>query len=60
VTEKTLKIADKLVFLTHAIRHTLKSLTKNCRGIQKSLTETQKEFWKGCSCTDPTFCCKLL
>jgi len=37
VTEETRKVTDQLVFLTPAIRYTLKSLTENCRGNQNSL-----------------------
>jgi hypothetical protein len=44
VTEETLKITDKSIFLTPAIRYTPKSLTENCRGTQNSLTEMQKGF----------------
>jgi hypothetical protein len=27
---------------------------------EEFMTETQNRFRKGCSCTDPTFCLKLL
>ena len=42
VTEETLKITDELLFLTPAIRYTLKSLIWNCRVAQNSLWQKHK------------------
>jgi hypothetical protein len=42
VTEQILKITNKLVLLTPAIRYTLKSLTENCRGTENSLWQKCK------------------
>ena len=52
--EGTWKITEGLVFLTPAVRYTLKSLIQNCRDRIVYNRNTNK-FWKGCSHTDPTF-----
>jgi hypothetical protein len=57
--QNTPKITEVSIFLIPAIRYTLKYLI----WIQiywELMTETQIRFWKGRSCTDPTFCLKLL
>ena len=42
VAEETWKITEELVFVTPAIRYTLKPLTRNCRRAQNSLWQKHK------------------
>jgi predicted membrane channel-forming protein YqfA (hemolysin III family) len=42
VTEQNWKITEELVFITPAIRYTLKSLTWNCIHAQNSLCQKHK------------------
>jgi hypothetical protein len=60
VTEETPKITEVSIFLIPAIRYS-KILNMDLQSYSEEfMTETQNGFWKGCSCTNPTFCLKLL